>query len=72
MLLPHSLLPHNPQKPSLFLHAGLLIYFCYGVWHSVQKKREGNSHTVHIKSVDAQLEKENKGGSFTPLSQTKL
>ncbi|XP_036436524.1 cationic amino acid transporter 2 family protein [Colossoma macropomum] len=57
---------------AVWMAIGLLIYFAYGVWHSVQKKREQTPHSVQVKTVGAQLEKANKDGSFPPLRQTKL
>lgn len=40
-----------------FLYTGLIIYFCYGVQHSVQKQRLRNSHNqVRIHSITTAME----------------
>ncbi|XP_017558405.1 cationic amino acid transporter 2 family protein [Pygocentrus nattereri] len=57
---------------AVWMAIGLLIYFAYGVWHSVQKKREQTPHSVQVEIVNAQLEKANKDGSYPCLPQTKL
>ncbi len=52
---------------------GLLIYFCYGVHFSVQKKRNQSSkHPVSFETIDVKMEDKKKMGSTTPTLQTKF
>uniref|UniRef100_A0A4W4G8D7 Cationic amino acid transporter C-terminal domain-containing protein n=1 Tax=Electrophorus electricus TaxID=8005 RepID=A0A4W4G8D7_ELEEL len=57
---------------AVWMAIGLLIYFSYGVWHSVQKTRDQSSHRVQIQTIDDKLKQANKDGSCSPLPQTKL
>ncbi|XP_066509012.1 cationic amino acid transporter 2 family protein [Hoplias malabaricus] len=57
---------------AIWMAIGLFIYFAYGVWHSVQKKRDETPYSIHVETVDIQLEKDTKVGSVTPPPQTKF
>ncbi|XP_051750256.1 cationic amino acid transporter 2 family protein [Ctenopharyngodon idella] len=58
---------------AVWMAVGLLIYFCYGVHFSVQKKRNQSSkHPIHVETSDAKLEDEQRKGSITPKLQTKF
>uniref|UniRef100_A0AAX7VMX5 Cationic amino acid transporter C-terminal domain-containing protein n=1 Tax=Astatotilapia calliptera TaxID=8154 RepID=A0AAX7VMX5_ASTCA len=48
---------------TVWMGVGLIIYFCYGVRHSVQKQRLENSHDrVSIHSIAAAMEQSTKPG----------
>uniref|UniRef100_A0A669DMW7 Zgc:175280 n=1 Tax=Oreochromis niloticus TaxID=8128 RepID=A0A669DMW7_ORENI len=48
---------------TVWMGVGLIIYFCYGVRHSVQKQRLENSHDrVSIHSITAAMEQSTKPG----------
>ncbi|XP_017315676.2 cationic amino acid transporter 2 family protein isoform X1 [Ictalurus punctatus] len=55
---------------TVWMAIGLLIYFGYGVWHSVQKKRDESSHRSETKTICAQREETKKDN--VSLQQTKL
>ncbi|XP_026115733.1 cationic amino acid transporter 2 [Carassius auratus] len=58
---------------AVWMAVGLLIYFCYGVHFSVQKKRNQSSkHRISVETIDVKLEDKKKMGSTTPPLQTKL
>ncbi|NP_001107956.1 cationic amino acid transporter 2 family protein [Danio rerio] len=54
---------------AVWMAVGLLIYFCYGVHFSVQRKR--NKSQKHPEMADAKLEDEQRNGSIIQ-TQTKL
>ncbi|KAI2664044.1 Cationic amino acid transporter 2 [Labeo rohita] len=58
---------------AVWMAIGLLIYFCYGVHFSVQKKRNQTSkHPIDVETTDVKLEDEKKSGCTTPTLQTKF
>ncbi|KAK2911337.1 hypothetical protein Q8A67_003470 [Cirrhinus molitorella] len=58
---------------AVWMAVGLLIYFCYGVHFSVQKKRNQSSKLPHgVETTDVKLEDKEKIGSTTPPLQTKF
>ncbi|XP_067262759.1 cationic amino acid transporter 2-like [Chanodichthys erythropterus] len=58
---------------AVWMAVGLLIYFCYGVHFSVQKKRnQFPKHPIHVETIDAKMEDEQRKGSITPKLQTKF
>uniref|UniRef100_A0A8C1QSW3 Zgc:175280 n=1 Tax=Cyprinus carpio TaxID=7962 RepID=A0A8C1QSW3_CYPCA len=58
---------------AVWMAVGLLIYFCYGVHFSVQKKRNQSSkHPISVETIDVKMEDKKKMGSTTPTLQTKF
>ncbi|XP_043074685.1 cationic amino acid transporter 2 family protein [Puntigrus tetrazona] len=58
---------------AVWMAVGLLIYFCYGVHFSVQKKRNQSSkHPSSVETTDVKMEDKKKLGSTTPTLQTKF
>ncbi|XP_077062795.1 cationic amino acid transporter 2 [Siphateles boraxobius] len=61
---------------AVWMAVGLLIYFCYGMHFSVQKKRnmESPKHLFHVETIAAKLEDKQRNGSITSESdlQTKF
>uniref|UniRef100_A0A8C1KNL0 Zgc:175280 n=1 Tax=Cyprinus carpio TaxID=7962 RepID=A0A8C1KNL0_CYPCA len=58
---------------AVWMAVGLLIYFCYGVHFSVQKKRNQLSkHPINVETIDVKMEDKKNIGSTIPTLQTKL
>ncbi|XP_016360816.1 cationic amino acid transporter 2-like [Sinocyclocheilus anshuiensis] len=58
---------------AVWMAVGLLIYFCYGVHFSVQKKRNQISkHPINVETIDVKMEDKKNIGSTTPKLQTKF
>ncbi|XP_051960427.1 cationic amino acid transporter 2 family protein [Xyrauchen texanus] len=58
---------------AVWMAIGLVIYFCYGVHFSVQKKRNKSSQNhVYVETIDEKLKDEKKNGFSTPELQTKF
>ncbi|TRY56297.1 hypothetical protein DNTS_030546 [Danionella cerebrum] len=62
--------PQNQSKASFMVR--LLIYFCYGVHFSVQRKRSKMQHQNNVGTTQAKLEDVQKNGSLTPKIETKF
>ncbi|XP_039518379.1 cationic amino acid transporter 2 family protein [Pimephales promelas] len=58
---------------AVWMAVGLLIYFCYGMHFSVQKKRnQSPKHPIPVETIDAKLEDKQRNGSITSNLQTKF
>ncbi|XP_067264278.1 cationic amino acid transporter 2-like [Chanodichthys erythropterus] len=55
---------------AVWMAVGLLIYFCYGVHFSVQKKQ--NQSPIEVQEIEIKLEDDQRNGCITPTLQTKF